>query len=86
MSNTPNVSIANYHHLQIIRKVIFFLFFTSCLSKSKELGTIFLLPDSIFTWFIKVFGEQHNYCSANQSSIGQLLRVYVIQKQPRSWD
>lgn len=35
MSNTPNVSIANYHHLQIIRKVIFSPFFT------KELGTLF---------------------------------------------
>lgn len=35
MSNTPNVSIANYHYLQIIRKVIFPLFFT------KELETTF---------------------------------------------
>lgn len=36
MSNTPNVSIANYHHLQIIRKFLYFFSFHLQVVKVKQ--------------------------------------------------
>lgn len=39
MTNALNVSVANYHLLQLIRKCLFFLLFAS--GKPKELGKTF---------------------------------------------